>query len=101
MRRSAQGHSRFGEVPVLEEDTDGEGPRTPTMSRERVLADLDELLRATEWLAEGRLEYQEALQCYFERFLRLHGGTGPRSTRSTMFTRSSCSAEGDRLLDVE
>ena len=67
-------YSQFGELPVLEEDTDGEGPRTPTMSRERILADLDELLRATEWLAEGRLEYREALRSYFERFLRLHGG---------------------------
>ena len=67
-------YSRFGELPVLEEDEDGEGPRTPTMSRGRILANLDELLRATEWLVEGRLEYREALRTYFERFIRLHGG---------------------------
>ena len=44
------------------------------MSRKRILADLDELLRATAWLVEGRLGYREALRGYFERFLRLHGG---------------------------
>jgi hypothetical protein len=69
-------YSQFGELPVLEEDEDGEGPRTPTMSRGRILADLDELLQATEWLAEGRLGYREALRSYYERFLRLHRGDG-------------------------
>jgi hypothetical protein len=66
--------SQFGELPVLEEDTDGEGPRTPTMDRGCILQDLDELLQATEWLVEGRLGYREVLQGYFERFLRLNGG---------------------------
>jgi hypothetical protein len=69
-------YSQFGELPVLEEDTDGEGPRTPTMSRERILADLDELLLATERLAEGRLGYREALRGHFERLLRFHKGDG-------------------------
>jgi hypothetical protein len=32
------------------------------------------LLQATEWLGEGSLGYTEALQSYFERFVRLHGG---------------------------
>ena len=68
-------------MPVLEEDEDGEGPRTPTMSRERILQDLDELLQATEWLVEGRLGYRESLQSYFERFLRLNGGD-----KSTIFS---------------
>ena len=44
------------------------------MSRKRILQDLDELLRATEWLVEGRLGYRAALQGYFERFLKLNGG---------------------------
>jgi hypothetical protein len=73
--------SQFGELPLLEDDTDGEGPRTPTMSRERILRDLDELVQATEWLVEGRLGYREALQSYFERFLRLNGGD-----KSTIFS---------------
>ena len=73
--------TQFGELPVFEEDTDGEGPRTPTMSRGRTLQDLDELLQATEWLVEGRLGYREALQGYFERFLRLNGGD-----KSTIFS---------------
>ncbi len=67
-------YSQFGELPVLEEDADGEGPRTPTMSRERILADLDELLQATEWLVEERLGYRQALQSYFEKFVSLHNG---------------------------
>jgi hypothetical protein len=44
------------------------------MSRGRILQYLDELLRATEWLVEGRLGYTEAPQGYFERLLRLNGG---------------------------
>jgi ADP-heptose:LPS heptosyltransferase len=67
-------YAQFGELPVLDEDTDGEGPRTPTMSRERIFADLDELLQATEWLVEERLGYRQALQSYFERFVSLHNG---------------------------
>ena len=43
-------------------------------SREHILADFDELLHATEWLAEERLGYRKALRNYVERFLRLHGG---------------------------
>jgi hypothetical protein len=66
--------SQFGELPVLVEETDGEGPRTPTMGRGCILQDLDELLQATKWLVEGRLGYREALQSYFERFFRLNGG---------------------------
>jgi hypothetical protein len=71
-------YSLAGELPVLEEDTDGEGPRTPTMSRGRLLEDLDELLLATEWLSERRLEYQEALRSHFGRVIRVHGGDRSR-----------------------
>ena len=66
--------SQFENLPILEDDTDGEGPRTPALSRERILQDLDELLQATEWLVEEHLEQREALQSYFQRFLRLNGG---------------------------
>ncbi len=48
------------------------------MCRERILWDLDELLQATEWLVEGRLEYEEALKSYFQRFVRLNGGDTSR-----------------------
>jgi ADP-heptose:LPS heptosyltransferase len=81
-------YSQFGELPVLEEDEDGEGPRTPTMSRERILADLDELLQAIEALVEGRLGYREALRGYFERFLRLHSGD-----KSTIFSIDNVHSE--------
>ncbi|MGH3148754.1 MAG: glycosyltransferase family 9 protein [Rubrobacter sp.] len=66
-------YSRFGTLPVLD-DEDGEGPRTPAMSRERILADLDELVQVTESLVEGSLGYREALADHFERLLRFHGG---------------------------
>jgi hypothetical protein len=58
------------------------------MSRERILADLDELLWATESLAEGRLGYREALRSYFERYLRLYGGD-----RSTIYTIDNVHSE--------
>jgi hypothetical protein len=58
------------------------------MSRERILRDLDELLQATEWLVEGRLGYREALQSYFERFLRLKGGD-----KSTIFSVDNVHSE--------
>ena len=81
-------YSQFGELPVLEEDADGEGSRTPTMSRERILADFDELLQVTEWLAEGRLRYRDALRSHFERFLRLHG-----SDKSMIYTIDNVHSE--------
>jgi hypothetical protein len=62
-------------------DTVGAASILLNLSRERILQDLDELLQATEWLVEGRLGYREALQGYFERFLRLNGGD-----KSTIFS---------------
>jgi hypothetical protein len=62
-------------------DTVGAASILLNLSRERILQDLDELLQATEWLVEGRLGYREALQGYFERFLRFNGGD-----RSTIFS---------------
>ena len=58
------------------------------MSRERIIADLGELLYATVWLTEERLGYREALRNYFERFLRLHGGG-----KSAVFTIDNVHSE--------
>ena len=91
-------YSQFGELPVLEEDTDGEGPRTPTMSRERILADLDELLWATESLVAGRLGTERLYEATSSGFSGSTVVTDLRSTPSTTFTRSSCSAEGNGFL---
>ena len=58
------------------------------MSRERILQDLDELLQATERLVAERLECREALQSYFQRFLRLNGGD-----KSTTFSIDNVHSE--------
>lgn len=68
---------RFGEFgpynppPLPENDEDGEGPRTPSMSRERIVSDLDELLEAAALLVEQRLSYDDAMQQHFGRLLRI------------------------------
>jgi hypothetical protein len=68
---------RFGEFgpynppPLLIDDEDGEGPRTPSMSRARISHDLDELLDAAAQLIDHRLSYEQALQQHFSRLLRI------------------------------
>lgn len=71
-------YSQFGSLPILDEDTDGEGPRTTTMSHERILSDLNELLAAAEQLVEGRSDYRSDLEIHFEKLLRFHGGDRDR-----------------------
>jgi hypothetical protein len=56
--------------PMLAADTDGEGSRSPSMSRARISHDLDELLDAATQLIERRLSYEQALQLHFSRLLR-------------------------------
>ncbi len=57
--------------PLLAGDEDGEGPRTPSMSRGRIAHDLDELLEAAALLVEDRLAYDDALRQHFARLLRI------------------------------
>jgi hypothetical protein len=57
--------------PMLASDDDGEGPRTPSMSRARISHDLDELLDAAGQLIEQRLTYEQALSDHFSRLLRI------------------------------
>jgi hypothetical protein len=57
--------------PMLATDTDGEGPRTPSMSHDRISHDLEELLDAATRLIERRLTYEDALQHHFSRLLRI------------------------------
>jgi hypothetical protein len=56
------------------EDEDGEGPRTPSMSRARIRDDLPELLDAADLLVERRLPYEQALADYFPRLLDAYRG---------------------------
>jgi hypothetical protein len=65
-------HSRT--LPMIAADSDGEGPRTPTMSAARIREDLDELVDGAAMLIEGRLSYEDALAGYFPRLLDAYGG---------------------------
>ncbi|HVW90587.1 MAG TPA: hypothetical protein VHC01_14080 [Gaiellaceae bacterium] len=66
-------------LEVIEEDEDGEGARTPSMSIARIHEDLPELLRAVELLIERRLPYEDALADYFPRLLALYEGDRGRA----------------------
>jgi hypothetical protein len=55
--------------PVLPQDEDGEGPRTPSMTRARIREDLPELLEGARLLLERRLSYEEALRLHFSRMV--------------------------------
>ena len=65
-------HSR--KLPMIDADSDGEGPRTSTMGARRISDDLEELGDAAETLVAGRLSYEEALAGYFPRLLDAYGG---------------------------
>jgi hypothetical protein len=63
--------------PPLIEDRDGEGPRSPSMSADRIDADLDELLQAAGRLIERRLPYEQAMSEHFDRIQRFFHGRPP------------------------
>jgi hypothetical protein len=65
-------------LEVLDNDEDGEGPRTPTMSAARIRNDLPELLEAADLLIEKRLSYEQALTDYFPRLLATYHGERSR-----------------------
>jgi len=75
-------------LPALEQDEDGEGPRTPSMSIARIRKDLPELLHAAEILIDKRLSYPT-------RSPRTSPGSSPPTTatgpaRSASTTSASC-----------
>jgi hypothetical protein len=59
-------------------DTDGEGQRTPTMSRARIEEDLPEIIDAAGKLIANQIHYEAALADYFPRLLRAHHGDRSR-----------------------
>jgi hypothetical protein len=72
-------HNGFGpEPPAMEQDSDGEGLRSPSMSAGRVEAGLDELLQAASALLERRLPYEAALEDHFRRMLQFYRGDRSR-----------------------
>jgi hypothetical protein len=77
----ATGHPAFvqgGTLPMIDEDSDGEGPRTTTMSVARVEEDLEELLDVAESLVEGRILYEDALAAYVPSLVDAYGGDPSR-----------------------
>ena len=62
------------ELPRLDADEDGEGPRAWAMSARRIREDLDELVEAAALLVENRLTYDEALATYVPRLLEAYRG---------------------------
>ena len=67
-----------GTLPMIDADSDREGPRTKTMSLARVREDLDELLDAAALLIEGRISYEDALAAYVPRLVDAYGGDASR-----------------------
>jgi hypothetical protein len=65
-------------LPKIESDTDGEGPRTPSMSHTRIKEDLDRILAAADDLISGRLSYDRALEEHFENLVRFYKGDRAR-----------------------
>jgi ADP-heptose:LPS heptosyltransferase len=67
-RRNAW-YSYFDPPPRLDQDEDGEGPRTPSMAFARIREDLPELIEGARLLLDRRLGYEEALELHFSRLV--------------------------------
>jgi hypothetical protein len=65
-------------LPMLDSDSDSEGPRARVMSAARIREDLEELVGAAVRLLEGSVTYEEALASYFPRLLEAYGGDPTR-----------------------
>jgi hypothetical protein len=66
------------QLPLIDADVDGEGPRTPSMSHARVKEALPEIVEGARLLVEGRLSYEQALELYFSRLVDALGGERER-----------------------
>jgi hypothetical protein len=65
----------FSQFDPAEVTVDGdEGPRTPSMTRARIRADLDRLVAAARELATGAVTYERALSEYFRALADVHHG---------------------------
>jgi hypothetical protein len=73
--------TRFPAYRGLEPDpepVDDDGPRAPSMCRERIAADLDEITEGAARLIERRWPAEEALASHMARMLALRGGRADR-----------------------
>jgi hypothetical protein len=64
--------TQFAPLPIVDDGDDG--PRTPSMSRARILDDLDAIVDAAIELIAGGVIYEEALKEYFQALRRAHPG---------------------------
>ncbi len=62
--------SQFAPLAIVDDD----GPRTPSMSRERIARDLPRIVAAAGELLAGSLTYEQALRDYFPALLAAHHG---------------------------
>ncbi len=62
--------SQFAPAAIVDDD----GPRTPSMSRERIDRDLPRIVAAAGELLAGSLSYEQALRDYFPALLAAHQG---------------------------
>ena len=65
-------------LPLVDPDSDGEGPRAWALSASRLRDDLEEIGDAALRLVEGGLTYDDALTSYFPRLLDAYGGDRAR-----------------------
>ncbi|CAM3402437.1 hypothetical protein KIPE111705_06750 [Kibdelosporangium persicum] len=65
----------FGELPMM---ADQDGPRTPSMSRARIVDDLDRIVTAAGELRDGTVSYEQALRDYFPALLKTFDGDATR-----------------------
>jgi hypothetical protein len=61
----------LGNTPDPIED---DGPRSPSMSAERITEDLDDLLEGAAWLLSGEADYETAMRNHFTRLVKAFDG---------------------------
>lgn len=70
--------SRFGAFtqfdPAQVVDDGDDGPRTPSMSRTRIRADLDRIVAGAVELIRGEVDYDDAVRDYVRDLVAAHGG---------------------------
>ena len=77
-RREHEVFTQGRTLPLVDPDSDGEGPRAWAVSAARLRDDLDEIADAAVRLLEGRVTYEDALASYVPRLLDAYGGERAR-----------------------
>ncbi len=71
-------YSEFDDLPIMPQDVDGEGARTPSMCRARIVEDLPELLHGARILINDELPHEEAARQHFTKLVSFFGGDASR-----------------------